>query len=81
MIVALLPDNSSAAYNRESLNQIEKCNMSFELATEELEFILDNLSPESYMDSAEIREKIEEEIERRKEIEELDFDDCLSCKI
>jgi hypothetical protein len=54
----------------------------FELETKELEMLVKNMSGFTGVESMMLCSKLIGEIERRKEMEALDFeDDCLSCKL
>lgn len=69
-----------ASQSRSKSTVTGNCEMKFELSTEELQVVVDHLDPECH-GTAELRERIQAEIESRKELEELNFEDCDSCKL
>ncbi|MGB1293715.1 MAG: hypothetical protein ACPG5Z_16330 [Pseudoalteromonas sp.] len=52
-----------------------------ELTTQELKLILKNMSGFTSAEAMIVCSKINAEIERREELESLEFDDCESCKL
>ena len=55
--------------------------MKFELSTRELELIIEKMRGFSGVESMMLCSKITVEIDRRNELENLDFEDCDGCKL
>ena len=55
--------------------------MKFELSIKELELIIEKMRGFSGVESMMLCSKITAEIERKSELENLDFEDCDGCKL